>query len=204
MMHETLVEVLGTRHYKAGYEVHTEIHKINDADSPVTIKSAYTPSGDYIGSSVWAFRLCNKRGIAPEKSHPDNNVCSIGFCEREQKWYGWSHRAIYGFGVGSTVSKGDCAYIPATVDELFDSLTVPDDGGFAWCQAADVEKIDGGVRVRHAVVRHTTEDPETGELSGFVEAEPEYQVLHTGRGEWTAETLDDAKEMAIAFADSVS
>ena len=35
---------------------------------------------------------------------------SIGFSEKEQKWYGWSHRAIYGFGVGSKVKKGDCGY----------------------------------------------------------------------------------------------
>lgn len=35
---------------------------------------------------------------------------SIGFSEKEQKWYGWSHRAIYGFGIGSKVKKGDCGY----------------------------------------------------------------------------------------------
>ena len=27
------------------------------------------------------------------------------------KWYGWSHRAVYGFGIGDKVKKGDCAYI---------------------------------------------------------------------------------------------
>lgn len=26
--------------------------------------------------------------------------CGLGFSEKEQKWYGWSHRAIYGFGIG--------------------------------------------------------------------------------------------------------
>ena len=26
------------------------------------------------------------------------------------KWYGWSHRAMYGFGIGDKVKKGDCAY----------------------------------------------------------------------------------------------
>ena len=35
---------------------------------------------------------------------------SIGFSEKEQKWYGWSHRAIYGFGIGSKIKKGDCGY----------------------------------------------------------------------------------------------
>ena len=28
------------------------------------------------------------------------NGSAIGFSEKEQKWYGWSHRAIYGFGIG--------------------------------------------------------------------------------------------------------
>jgi len=37
-----------------------------------------------------------------------------------------------------------------------------------------------------------------------VESEPEYQFMAIGRGEWTANTLDDAKQMAIDFARSVS
>ena len=44
-----------------------------------------------------------KHGIKPFKS-------SIGFSEKEQKWYGWSPRAIYGFGIGSEVKEGDCGY----------------------------------------------------------------------------------------------
>ena len=47
-----------------------------------------------------------KRGIV-RVSH---SGASIGFSEEEQKWYGWSHRAIYGFGVGSKVEKGNIAY----------------------------------------------------------------------------------------------
>ena len=46
--------------------------------------------------------------IKPEKIWKNSNVCSIGFCEKEQKWYGWSHRAMYGFKVGDKVKKGDC------------------------------------------------------------------------------------------------
>ncbi len=33
---------------------------------------------------------------------------NIGFDPVSKKWYGWSHRAIYGFGIGHTVKKGDC------------------------------------------------------------------------------------------------
>lgn len=31
----------------------------------------------------------------------------IGFSEKEQKWYGWSHRAIHGFKVGDKCKDGD-------------------------------------------------------------------------------------------------
>ncbi len=31
----------------------------------------------------------------------------LGFSEKEQKFYGWSHRAIYGFGIGHKVKKGN-------------------------------------------------------------------------------------------------
>jgi len=34
----------------------------------------------------------------------------IGFSPKDDKWYGWSHRAIFGFKVGSTCKKGDCHY----------------------------------------------------------------------------------------------
>ncbi len=103
--------VLRVRQYKAGYEVRTEEVAFDGGDK-VTIKSAYTPEGHYIGDSVAAHRLIVQRGIKPEPRDPpipDANdgrgrTCSIGFCEREQRWYGWSHRAICGFGIGDEVT----------------------------------------------------------------------------------------------------
>ena len=121
--------VLATRKYKAGYEVREELSQTNfevvpmggevDADMQelidaitskkhVIVKSAYTPNGDYIGDSKTAHFLIVKRGIKPEKANPTHNVCSVGFCEKEQKWYGWSHRAIFGFAIGFKVEEGDC------------------------------------------------------------------------------------------------
>ena len=35
--------------------------------------------------------------IKPEKAEPSNNVSSVGKSEADGKWYGWSHRAVYGF-----------------------------------------------------------------------------------------------------------
>lgn len=51
-----------------------------------------------------------KHGIKPEKAKPSHSVCSIGFSEKEGKWYGWSHRARYGWGVGDTYEDGDCGF----------------------------------------------------------------------------------------------
>lgn len=91
-------------------------------------------------NNVEDIRWMLKKGITEQlqSSRPeDPRTACIGFNPELQKWYGWSHRAVYGFGIGQTVKKGDCGY----------------------------KEI---------------------------------------KGEWTAETLDDAKQMAIDFAHSVS
>jgi hypothetical protein len=102
---------------------------------------AYTPQGVYIGGPSDARHLCVNRGIRPEPRTPESNVCSIGFSDKDGKWYGWSHRAIFGFKVGSVCRKGDCHYR---------------------------SRRDGG------------------------------------RGQWTAKTVADARQMACDFAESVS
>jgi hypothetical protein len=145
-------EVLSVRKYKAGYEVRTERVFHNGGDEFTIMKSAYNPSGDYIGNSVDGHRLVVRRGIAPEKRTSNSNVCSIGFCEKEQKWYGWSHRAIFGFGIGDIVKEGDCTASSGWTDEYLEE-----------CPEADVSLPVG----------------------------------------FEAKTLEDAKRMAIAFADSV-
>lgn len=101
-MKKTLVRV----EERIGYEVRVEVWD-NGMTEPHEMTSAYSPDGGYIGTVDVAEFLVDERGIAPELRHPDSNVCSIGFCEAEQKWYGWSHRAIFGFGIGDTIKKGD-------------------------------------------------------------------------------------------------
>ena len=97
------IEILSVRKYKAGYEIRTEMWSHGEGDERTKMKAAYTPDGEYIGDSKWAHRLIVKRGIKPEKSSLEHSVCSIGFCAKEQKWYGWSHRAICGFGIGDKI-----------------------------------------------------------------------------------------------------
>jgi len=111
-------KVLWVRNYKAGFFLQRELvdgkeYGVDDFE----ITSAYNPSGDYIGSSKDAWSLCVKRGIAPFLRTPTSQTCSIGFCARDGKWYGWSHRAIHGFAVGHAVRKGSCCAVSGWTDE---------------------------------------------------------------------------------------
>lgn len=65
---------------------------------------AYVTSEPSNGKPTGTMKFFAKHGISKVYNG------SIGFSEKEQKWYGWSHRAIYGFGIGSKVKKGDCGY----------------------------------------------------------------------------------------------
>lgn len=148
-------EFLRERRYKAGYVVKTErISGDEAADGPpFEMRSAFTPEGDYIGNPKDARFLVVKKGIQPEKAQSDHSVCSIGFNEAEQKWYGWSHRAIFGFAVGDVVKEGDCCASSGWTEEY--------------------------------LAEHPEED----------------KSLPVG---FEAKNLDEARLMAVAFAESVS
>ncbi len=106
-----VLKIINERVMKAGYVLTRELRESPvKGEPPFEWTMAYTPQGDYIGDSRTAWRLCVKRGIRPEKRLPDSNVCSIGFSSKDGKWYGWSHRAIFGFKIGSTCRKGNCHY----------------------------------------------------------------------------------------------
>ena len=117
--------ILKVRKYKAGYEVRTELIDGAEYGCPdIEIKSAYTNNGDYIGDPKTAYFLYKKKDIKPEKAKPSHNTCSIGFCTKDQSWFGWSHRAIASFKIGDKVKTDDslAEYLPvgfeaATLDD---------------------------------------------------------------------------------------
>jgi len=105
-------EIIKVEH-RGGYELRTK-KVFWENEEPFEVIGAYTPEGFYIGNEKEAKFLIEKKGIKPEiapiregRPNPDK-VCSIGFCDKEQKWYGWSHRAIFGFGIGYVAEKGAC------------------------------------------------------------------------------------------------
>ena len=90
-----------------GYELHT-ISFIDSmkAAQVSTITSAFTPGGAYIGNQGVAEWLSAKH-IVPELADPDSRVCTVGFREEDQKWFGWSTHAIAGFGLGDRIFEPD-------------------------------------------------------------------------------------------------
>ena len=103
-----VTEVVRERRYKAGYVIRDEhwlTHFEDKAEGHTQLmkRQAYNLKGEWIGPSKEAHYLIVKRGIMPEKSRKSHCVCTVGFCEKDQKWYGWSHRAICGFGFGDRI-----------------------------------------------------------------------------------------------------
>lgn len=124
-------------------------------DKPIIMYSCRSKIDDgYIGTPEDTWKYFKRFELTQiQKANPDHNVCSIGFNEKEQKWYAWSHRAMSAFGIGNIVKKGDCTNTSGFTDE-------------------------------------------------YLEDHPEEDIsLPVG---FTAKTLEDAKRMAIVFADSVS
>jgi len=106
----TIKEVRFQRHYP-GYIYRREI--VDDSDyggsGNMEMVNCYSSdTGHWIGNADYARFLCKKKGLRQlQKADQDHSVCSIGYNEEEQKWYGWSHRAICGFGVGDKVFDED-------------------------------------------------------------------------------------------------
>lgn len=142
----------------------------------------------------------------------------VGFSPKDNKWYGWSHRAIYGFTIGSTCKKGDCHYRASTPEELIDEHAnffadiSPEsvERHRAECQILDDRR---GIRILHTPVKlpvaksleeaiSAINDPSA--LDEELLFKDDYTVIKCGRGEWTAKTMDDAKQMAIDFNEGVS
>jgi len=78
-----------------------------NSTEPMRMEVYVNKSGDYIGSRHMGrpdglVRSIRKYGIQAEKVSDEHSVCSIGR-GLDGKWYGWSHRAMVGFGPGDRV-----------------------------------------------------------------------------------------------------
>jgi hypothetical protein len=67
-------------------------------------------------------RLIKKYKLDPltldNTSLDGRGTACLGFSPKTQKWYGWSHRAIYGFTIGDVVSEGDLTTTSGYTEEF--------------------------------------------------------------------------------------
>jgi len=134
------------------------------------------------------------REITEELTH------GVGFSPKDNKWYGWSHRAIYGFTIGSTCKKGDCHYRAASEkDEIEAAINFWSDENHINVRA---EKVKDG----EIIVSWECDDKTPNEkLRGTIRSvDWQYDHENFGKGEWVAETMEEAKRMAQDFNEGVS
>ena len=90
------------------YRAVTLVYDLGGPDE-AEMESAYNFNDKYIGLIEDADYICKEKGIKSETISDDYNVCSIGYSEKDGKYYGWSHRAMCGFQIGDKVTEGDVA-----------------------------------------------------------------------------------------------
>ena len=157
--------------------------------------------GSYVGlpADAWYFHkreIYLLQSIDPDYNgflDKENRTAMVGFSIKEDRWYGWA-RGMYGFTTGSRVREGHVAYRTDSVDELYEDL-------LTFTPAEDLEKVEGGVRVRYRMNEYVEEDDRmipTGDYSW------EYYTERVGRGEWIAGDRADAKIMAQDYAEGCS
>lgn len=94
-----------------GYEIRRIVNRF-DPEEKLTRDKAFTDKDEYIGGLEELEYLVTKCGLTQLQSAHEGvdsltgrKVVNIGFNEAEQKWYGWSHRAMQKFGIGDKALK---------------------------------------------------------------------------------------------------
>ena len=136
------------------------------------------------------------REITEELTH------GVGFSPKDNKWYGWSHRAICGFEVGSTCKKGDCHYVGSSIDEQKeDAIKFWQSESHKNVRCTGIKDRDG---FRYFDIKWEYSNDIPNEKLRETIGGCEHFITPLGWGEWVAETMEDAKQMATDFNQGVS
>lgn len=122
--------ILSCRRFKAGYQIDTMLvdnlpymgrpyKKYAQARGRFMImRVARTHSGAYIGNSRWAHRIFVNWGLIDVQPSELGQTCCVGFSPASKRWFGWSHRARCGFGVGDKLFDPDWRPRGASEEEM--------------------------------------------------------------------------------------
>lgn len=124
-----------------------------------------------------------------------------GFSPKDNKWYGWSHRGIFGFEIGSICKKGDCHFKASNIEEEIEkALSFWSDSEYhekTWIHSVEKDKINIKWKYNDKVPNQSLRGKTVGRSWN-------YDSNNFGKGEWIAKTMEDAKQMAIDFNHGVS
>lgn len=163
---------------------------------PLVMVICYNYAGKYIGT-LDTLKSLESYDINPQ-TVGDNKVCSIGFSEKNQAWYGWSHRAIGKFTIGSKVTKNTIGYRPGSLDELYESMFKD----LAANEKLTKTQVIKDTKNNAVIVRYPTHSYDMA-TNTYTDTEDQVYIYTPGKGEWTAKSLEDAKIMAIDYAKDV-
>lgn len=221
-MFVTIVETVEMEHFL--FQTERVSNRQDLASPPALMGICYTKCENhfYMGALRDANFICNEMDITEQlQPVPNGKTVAVGFNPETQQWFGWSHRATGAFTIGSEVAKGDCAFRPSNREEFEESCKE------FWDVDKKQEMQPGLYRTREFVdFRHDIIDPEVStsepiavlRFADVYDPEPpstvdpkaspirEMPIMYPpawGRGAWKAETLEDAKQMAIDFANGV-
>lgn len=141
-------------------------------------------------------------GITEEIQSVEGDVAQIGYSPSENKWYGWSHRAVFGFTIGSECKKGHIHYFPNNeVDWIEAEIQFWSD---EYKKVTTEKTMDQDGHWGILMTYHYNDTVPNKKLRNSISTSFRRMPTEWGRGEWTAKTMKDAKQMAIDFAKGIS
>ena len=141
-------------------------------------------------------------GFLAEREITEELTHGVGFSPKDDKWYGWSHRAIFGFKVGSKCKKGDCHYNGSNVKEQeSDAIRFWEEDYHLNVRCSGIVEKGGE---KYFDIKWDYSDKVPNEKLRNTIGGNLHHIKPAGLGEWTAKTASDAKRMAQDFKEGVS
>ena len=127
------------------------------------------------------------------------------------KWYGYSYRAIFGFQAGDKITKSSSAYRASTVKEIIEQY---DSFNESWRKyTSDVIENKHSLEIHHRMSQCSLKDKcpnqsketyDENHICEWIDAEPEIEIVYTGKGEHTIQNDAEAYDAAKRFSEGVS
>jgi len=161
-----------------------------ESDSLMVQDAVSRQDGSIIGGPDDAYKYI-RQGITEFFGSRGCQYSNIGYIPKDKKWVGWSHRAMGSFGIGSTVKKGDIAFQASNFKDWLEDI-------LNWYSCDAYSKKHISCDTGEILVYNQKDGVDSGKGT-FVKIPEKW-----GKGEWTAKTLKEAKQMAIDFAEDVA